>query len=113
MKDLLIAVLLVVFLFTWAHAYQPIYPDAKDYNGLNNRSNWQNISYYQKTISAGVSTGTFTDIACDANSCVVATINSAVAQYVVSAVPSESQVVVTLSGVPAADVQVSILVISK
>ena len=113
MKDVLIALFVVAFLFTWAHAYQPLYPDANDYNGLNNRANWNNIAYYQKTINNGASSATYTDIACDTNSCVVATLNTNIAQYVTSVVPTENQAIVYLSGAAADTASVSILVITK
>lgn len=113
MKDVLIALFVVAFLFTWAHAYQPLYPDANDYNGLNNRANWNNIAYYQKTINNGAASATYTDIACDANSCIVATLNTNIAQYVTSVVPTENQAIVYLSGAAADTVSVSIMVITK
>lgn len=113
MKNIILALLLVAFLYSWTYAYQPLYPDARDLNGLNNRDNWNNIAYYQKTIASGAASATFTDIACDANSCVVATLNTNIAQYVKSAVPTTNQVIVYLDGAAASDAQVSILVITK
>lgn len=113
MRDVLIALFVVAFLFTWAHAYQPLYPDANDYNGLNNRANWNNIQAYKKSIDAGASSATFTDVACDANSYVVATINTNVANYIQSVVPTESQIVIYLNGAAAATAEVSVIVITK
>ena len=113
MKDVLIAFIVLAFLVTWAHAYQPLYPDSTDYNGLNNRANWNNIQAYKKTINAGASSATFTDVACDANSYVVATINTNVANYIQSVVPTESQIVIYLNGAAAATAEVSVIVITK
>ena len=113
MKDILIALFVVAFLFTWAHAYQPLYPDANDYNGLNNRANWDNVAYYQKEITNGATSMTYTDIACDTNSCIVATLNSNIANYVTKVVPTENQAIVYLDGAAADTASVSILVITK
>lgn len=113
MKNIVILACAALFLCTWAHAYQPLYPDANDYNGRNNRANWNNIAYYQKTIASGAASATFTDITCDANSCIVAVLNTNIAQYVKSVVPTENQAIVYLDGAAASDAQVSILVITK
>lgn len=113
MRDTLIALFVVLFLFTWAHAWQPIYPTVGDYNMQNIKYNFDNIAYYQKTINNGAASATYTDIACDTNSCVVATLNTNIAQYVTSVVPTENQAVVYLSGAAADTASVSILVITK
>ena len=113
MKDILIALFVVLFLTTWAWAWQPIYPAAGDYNMNNINYNFNNIQAYKKTINAGASSATFTDIACDANSYVVATINTNVANYIQSVVPTESQIVIYLNGAAAATAEVSVIVITK
>jgi hypothetical protein len=113
MKDILIALIVVAFLFTWAWAWQPIYPAAGDYNMNNINYNFNNIQAYKKTINAGASSATFTDVACDANSYVVATINTNVANYIQSVVPTEGQIVIYLNGAAAATVEVSVIVITK
>lgn len=113
MKDLFIALFVILSLYTIAHAWQPQYPPATDYDRLNIRDNFNNIQAYKKTINAGASSATFTDVACDANSYVVATINTNVANYIQSVVPTESQIVIYLNGAAAATVEVSVIVITK
>lgn len=113
MKDIVIAVFVVLSLFTIAHAWQPIYPAPGDYNGNSIKDNFNNIAYYQKTINNGAASATYTDIACNANSCVVATLNTNIAQYVTSVVPTENQAIVYLSGAAADTASVSIMVITK
>lgn len=112
--DILLIISIAIFVtFGFAYAFQPLFPDSTDLNGLNTRSNFGNIVAYQKTIASGATSATFTDIACDANSCIVAVLNTNIAQYVKSVVPTENQAIVYLDGAAASDAQVSILVITK
>lgn len=113
MKDIVIALIVVLFLTTIAYAWQPIYPKPDDFNGNSIKDNFNNIAYYQKTINNGAAAATYTDIACNANSCIVATLNSNIANYVTKVVPTENQAIVYLNGAAADTASVSILVITK
>jgi len=113
MKDIVIALIVVLFLTTIAYAWQPIYPKPDDFNGMSIRDNFNNIAYYQKTFNKSATSMTYTDIACNANSCIVATLNSNIANYVTKVVPTENQAIVYLDGAAADTASVSILVITK
>ncbi len=113
MKDVLIVFIVVLSLTTIAYAWQPIYPKPDDFNGMSIRDNFNNIAYYQKTFNKSATSMIYTDIACDANSCIVATLNSNIANYVTKIVPTENQAIVYLDGAAADTASVSILVITK
>ena len=113
MKNIFIALFVVLFLFTWVHAWQPIYPKPDDFNGMSIRDNFNNIAYYQKTFNKSATSMTYTNIACNANSCIVATLNSNIANYITKIVPTENQAIVYLDGAAADTASVSILVITK
>lgn len=112
-RPVIVALISILLLATVAFAWQPQYPPATDYDRLNIRDNFNNIQAYKKTINTGASSATFTDVACDANSYVVATINTNVANYIQSVVPTESQIVICLNGAAAATAEVSVIVITK
>ena len=92
------------------YAFQPIIPPANDYNMLNIKANFDSLQMKRVILASGNSTQTF-DFPCTTTDGIIATVNTATARYITSAVPIGNQVTITLDGVAASDLNISLFTI--
>ena len=113
MRDVFIAFIVVLFLFTWAYAWQPIYPNIGDYNMNNIKYNFDNIAYTREVLLAGATSYDIYPIATEATSTVTATMNTNLPEYIKAVEVGEGSIEVFFSGALSATAEVSIVVITK
>lgn len=111
MKKLL-TIFAIIFLLhsVQAWAFQPIIPPPNDYNMQNIKSNFDSIQMKAVTFASGNTSQTF-DFPCETTSPIIATVNTATARYITSAVPIGNQVTITLDGAAASDLTISLFTI--
>lgn len=113
MKDIFIALFVALFLFTWAHAWQPIYPTVGDYNMQNIKYNFDNIAYTREVLLAGATSYDIYPIATETTSTVTATMNTNLPEYIKAVEVGEGSIKVFFSGALSATAEVSVIVITK
>ncbi len=113
MKDIVIALFVVLSLFTIAHAWQPIYPKPDDFNGMSIRDNFNNIAYTREVLLAGATSYDITPIATETTSTVTATMNTNLPEYIKAVEVGEGSIKVFFSGALSATAEVSVIVITK
>ena len=111
MKQFFLALtIIVLFHATMLYAFQPIIPPANDYNMLNIKANFDSIQLKRFIFTSGNTTQTF-DFPCATTDAILATVNTATARYITSAVPIGNQVTITLDGAAASDLNISLFTI--
>ncbi len=111
MKKLLSLIVIAYLLCSiqvWA--MKPLFPPPKDQNWINTQSNFDSIIARRVSLTNGVSSQTF-DFPCETTSAILATINTADAAYIKSAVPIGNQVTVTLSGAASSTLEIALFTI--